>query len=880
MTAKKKKHGGKRCSDPTCGHQNPPDAQHCDQCGRRLAAEEQQTPVISSPAPVNVKWWLWAIPFVLAVAVYIPALDGQLVWDDQIVHERQIVAFRSVHDVFFPPRGIPEWARSYYRPMITLTYLLDDSLFGRGEIEDARYGPHFMVVLYHALATLFVWMFARQVLCRQRYREWGALAAGVIFAVHPIHTETVAWLTGRSDTVTAMFLIPSLVCALYWRDRRAIWAMVLAPLLFFCALLSKEVALSGLVLLPLLLLLVPGPARGAKRSALAAWLPSLGFFLLATTVYFWLRLEANADYHPELKDGITQTFARFFQGDETRTILDQLMGGLAFYFQKVVIPPPQCALVTTVPDQLYGVAAVAVSSILLVIGLWMWRRGQPVPLIALLFFGFTLLPSLGIAARPIAEQMVAERALYAPSVGLCLLIGALFAGALTRSVTRWVAAVLTLGVATAYAYGTVDRIQVWHDDVALWTDTTAKLPDDGLPVYSLGMYYKRHNRIDDALAAFRQSLPLYDAKNDREGLWLAHNSIGAMLMNKGHFEQAEAEFRKSLAVRGNYPTPYYNLGIIAGQRAAQARQRDGQPNFELLAKARQRFLTAIDLNPNYVKALYQLALLELNMASAYTEAGDVLQVKAHSSAAAQRVGRLREIDPRGKLTKQAEQKLQKAGLSPTEPDQATSARPAISLPTDMSRTGVGAGAAVYQRGIELLRGELYEQALQAFQESLAASEGENSAEGRCLAHNAAGVALINMGQLEEAQRRLQLAAQANPGNPKPHLNLGVLTLHRWNSQRQKGGQADMNLLAEARQQLLTAVQIDSRYAQALHQLTIAILHTAATHKLAGDMTQARAFWREARGYAAQLMQLDPESDLGQRAARLVRMLDAELEKKP
>ena len=90
----------------------------------------------------------------------------------------------------------------------------------------------------------------------------------------------------------------------------------------------------------------------------------------------------------------------------------------------------------------------------------------------------------------------------------------------------------------------------------------------------------------------------------------------------------------------------------------------------------------------------------------------------------------------------------------------------------------------------------------------------------------------------------------------------------------------MNLLAEARRHLLTAVQLDSRYAQALHQLTVALLHTASTHKSAGDMTQTHAFWREARGYAAQLMQLDPESDLGQRAARLVQMLDAELEKKP
>ena len=734
--------------------------------------EEQQTPIVSSPALVSAKWWLWAIPFVLAIVVYIPALDGQLVWDDQIVHDRQIIAFHGVYDAFFPPDKLPEWSRSYYRPMITLTYMLDESLFGRGELDDARYGPHFMVVLYHALATLFVWMFARQVLCRQRYMEWGALAAGVIFAVHPIHTETVAWLTGRSDTVTAMFLMPSIVLAIHWRDRRAIWALALATVLFMCAVLSKEVALGALLVLPLLLLLVPRPGGAEGRPWLIGSLPQIGLFGLMTIIYFLLRAQANYNLGREFKAGT---------GEAVR----QLMGGLAFYLQKVVIPPPQCALVTSVPGWAYGIAAMAVTVVLLVLGLWLWRRKKPLLLIALLWFGFTLLPSLGIIVRPIAEQKVAERALYIPSVGLCLVIGALLAGALARSAARRIAVVLTLGVAGAYAYGTVDRSQVWRNDVALWTDTAAKLPDDGLPVYSLGMHYMRHNQIDKALEAFRRSLPLYDAKNDREGLWLAHNSIGAMLMNKGHFEQAEVEFHKSLDVRGNYPTPYYNLGVIAGRRAAQARQRNGKPNFELLTEARQRFLTAIDLNPNYVKALYQLALLELNMASAYTEAGDVLQVKALSSAAAQHVGRLREIDPRGKLTRHAEQMLQKAGLSPAESDQASSARPTLSLPTDVSRTGIGAGAASYQRGIDLLHGKLYEQALPAFQESLATSERENSAVGRCLAHNGAGVVLINMDQLEDAQRSLQLAIQANPRDPKPYLNLGVLALHRWDSQRQK-----------------------------------------------------------------------------------------------
>ena len=601
-----------------------------------------------------MKWWAWIVPVLLSAAVYVPALDGEFVWDDTIVRDRQMVAFRSVHDVFFPPKGIPEWAKSYYRPAIVGSYLLDQALFGR----DSSRGAHATVLVYNIIATFFVWMFIRQVLRRYKYREWAALVGGAIFAVHPIHTETVCWVTGRSDTVAAMFLMPSIVFALHYRDRRSIWALVLAPLLFFCALCSKEVAAAGLLVLPVLFLLVPRmepkeaavvplaggseggaasyglpPAGRAMRPGVLHWLPLAGLYLAATAVYFVLRQKA----------GIGQ--GQWLQL-EAADVAGRLAGAIAYYCVKVVFPPPQCALVATVWSVKYGVIAVAAISVLFGVSLLLWRRGCPVMLIALLWFGLTLLPSLTIALQGTAEHKLAERALYLPSIGLSLIVGALFARALTRPATQWIAAVVALAVVVAGAYGTVERVRVWHDPLSLWTNTAATATDTGLPRYSLGMEYLRAGEHEKALEAFRESLELHTRFADREGCFLAHNSIGAVLMGMGKLEEAEAAFRASLQVNPAYPTAYYNLGKICETRAGQILQQNRQPDFELMEQARAYYTTAIRLNQNYTKARYSLAGVERMMAVLYSRlVGD--QARAQQLWESARAGAvaLAQLDP-------------------------------------------------------------------------------------------------------------------------------------------------------------------------------------------------------------------------------------------
>lgn len=665
-----------------------------------------------------MKRWVWLIPVVLAFASRWPALNGRMVWDDKIVAERQMVAFRDVRSVFFPPPGIPEWASTYYRPTVLSTYLLDQWLFGRDGISTplarrlapwfepgAMVGPHFMVLLYHAIVTFFVWLLARQVLANSAQREWGALVAASLFAGHPILSESVCWLTGRSDTVAAMFMLPSVVCALAYRDRPrateplALLLLVLATLCCLAALLAKEVAFATLLVVPPLLLVVPparrwcagcstwlagdatecprcGPFNGDGAESRAVFRqPTLQWLLLgvgyaaATAVYFVLRYRAGINA------------GRPIEGAGIGALLERAFGSLGFYVQKVVVPYPQSTFVTEFPPLLVTLAACGGLLVVLALSLWALFRRTPAYLVAVGWFGLTLAPSLAIAVRNISETPVAERYLYIPAIGFCLAIGA-SAAWLARGrlmLMRSVGLVGSAALIGVFASVSVARCAVWQSNEALWSDATAKNTTAGLPIYSLGQVYFGKSRMDTQIRlglppplemslgavwrgvipklredsrrlAFdlsKRSLELYE---DDEGKSLATNTIAAILMSDGKLDEAEVYLRESIKIRPKYPTPYFNLGVITQKREEMQYSQTKKRNAELLGQARDYLKTAIGLNPNYVLALLQIATCETTLATAYLQAGNAEQARATLKSAEEFVNRIGTVD-RGSFPK-------------------------------------------------------------------------------------------------------------------------------------------------------------------------------------------------------------------------------------
>jgi tetratricopeptide (TPR) repeat protein len=599
----------------------------------------------------------WIVPTLLAAALYAPAILGERVWDDTIVQNKQIVAFKSIKDVFLPPDHIPQWASMYCRPMVTATYLLDAALFER----DSTKGPHAMVVLYHTIATLFASILIGQVLRGFQYRWWGALAGGIIFALHPIHTESVCWITGRSDTVAAMFMFPAMVTAIHYRDRKAVWALLLSPLLFLCAAFSKEVALSALLVLPFLLLLVP-PSRstdrkeqqqqrgGVKTGAVLARLfgswALLALYAVATLIYFVMRTKADAGYGKSLDM-------------DPGEILGRVAGALAYYFAKVVVPSPQSCLVLGFPGTIFTPVVLVIAGAGFVWACWRWKHGQPVWALSFLWFGFTLAPSLAIALRRISEAPLAERYLYLPSLALSFVIGAVLSAGLKARSIRLPAVVMVFAVACAYGYGTVLRGLVWQNNIALWSDTVEKEPESGLAWGHLGKAYmetKGSIDLDKALECYEKAVKVYD---DAEGRSISLNSIAAIYATWGENEKAIKHWKAAIAERPSYPSPYFNIGNIYAHKVEQIAKQEKRIDFKLLLEAQSYLQRAIQLDPRYRKALLRLARCQMQAGiyhSLFKQQGEPA-LDAFQQAR-QTARRLIEVDVDGPFAQQAQKIVQ------------------------------------------------------------------------------------------------------------------------------------------------------------------------------------------------------------------------------
>jgi Flp pilus assembly protein TadD len=565
-----------------------------------------------------MKRWLWLLPILLAIAVYAPALWGDFVWDDVVIFERQLATINGFRDVLFPPEGIWGWTYVYYRPAVVMSYLLDVGLYG----PESAVGPHLSNVFYHVFTTFFVWLLARRLFLHLPNGVAGAVVAASIFAVHPIHTESVSWIAGRGDMLATLVLLPSITLALVWRDRSEVWALILAAVLYLLALLSKEVSIAALVLVPATLLLVPrrdelydsgmsGPATRSfpmvPKSSALTWAMTSAAFLVATLLYFVLRRAAATSTY----DGLPVLSWGKSAWD--------LAAASAYYFVKVLVPWPQSNMVTW--DMLPGLAS-AIVILLLAAGVAVlvsrrWTHGSDgIPLLALLWIAVSLIPSLFVAVANVARTddgvgmaaaafPVAERYLYLPSVGLGLILGSMFCALLSLNRQR-TAIAATVALIAVYSAATLERGMVWNNNIRLWTDATEKVPNHGSPWNQLGRAYFAIGDDENALPAFARALELLKTSESR--FKISHN-IGTIYLRKRDLGQAESHFRFALDARRELAEPHYGLGLIYTYRVADIYAAGGsgdliRANVDL---AVGHYESAIQIDPDFHLARLLLA---------------------------------------------------------------------------------------------------------------------------------------------------------------------------------------------------------------------------------------------------------------------------------
>lgn len=552
----------------------------------------------------------------LAFLAHLPALWSGLIWDDQIIVAYQLVRLDGLRDVFQPPAGIPNWAGDYYRPLVLLSYLLD---FGTS-VEQGTRVAHIANLLFHLATTFLVWRLAKRL--TRPAGDWPAALAAALFAVHPVHVESVNWISGRTDVLATLFFVAAALAALQWRDCRSKASLASMGICVLLALAAKEIALAALLVIPALWWLAPAAVPGAPARGGGFRWQGMAVLVLACAAYFAARALAGAGVGTALDIGPVVAAIGF-----TRA--------LGWYLLKLALPWPQHNLVGW--DLLPGIAVAGLLVLLAATGAALaaqrWRRDRDgLPLLGLAWMLLTLAPSLWIALSVGTRAPVAERYLYLPSVGAALVVGWALA-AYRASWTRWVTAVLV----AAYAAGAFAWGLTWSSDVRLWSDIVTKSPRDAFAWHSLARAWRNAGDEERALATYRQAIDVTDDAYERPKLLYA---MAEIYLGRGDYARSVELLARADREAPNFVRSGYALGLIAILQAGDSPAPEASA---ARAAAAQRFRSALSAAPDLVEARVALAQARVSEASAQEAAGNAGAAAGCYVSAARELGTLDEL---------------------------------------------------------------------------------------------------------------------------------------------------------------------------------------------------------------------------------------------
>ena len=497
----------------------------------------------------------------LTLAVFSPTLANDWVeWDD-LINFGDNPHYRGLgwsHVTWMFTTAL----MGHWTPLTWLTLGLDHVLWDMNPV-----GYHLTNLLWHAANAALVFVLAQQLL----RRVWpdaapatvrlGAATAALLFAVHPLRVESVAWVSERRDLVSGFFYLVTILAWLSMvqrtgASRRPWWIATLTA--YAMALLSKSIVIS----LPLVLLVLD--VYPLRRLAPATWRSPEGRRVLLEKVPFALMAAAVT--------ALTLATFRAAQAsvdDYPPTARLAMVGySLAFYVRKTLLPAnlsPLYELPWTVrltdPEFLGSTIVVLAVLVALVVGRCRWPAGLAVAIA----YALTVAPVSGLAHS--GPQLVADRYSYLSTLGLAVLLGggviAVLSGAvgdLRASLGRLVVGSVAAWIAVL-AFLTVDQIQVWRNDRTLWEHALAIDPACANCARAYAQYQARTGAAEARLRGALHARPA-----DIE----TRTQLAALLVQQRRFPEAETELRAALHQAPDSPDALAFLGLVLVERGRAA----------------------------------------------------------------------------------------------------------------------------------------------------------------------------------------------------------------------------------------------------------------------------------------------------------------------
>jgi tetratricopeptide (TPR) repeat protein len=520
------------------------------------------------------------------------------------------------------------WHASNWHPLTWLSHMLDASLFGPNPG-----AQHLVNVLFHTANALLLFL----LLFRATRKIWPAALVAALFAWHPLHVESVAWVSERKDVLSTFFGLLTLMAYLRFSefDRQSpsskfqvpnskswyVWTLVL----FALSLMAKPM----LVTLPFAMLLLDvwplerwqpfGAATDSQKNRVTEHATrNTPRLLLEKTPFLLLTLASCAVTFLAQRSEAVMSL-------EQRPLSLRLANALVAYVEYLVkmVWPVNLAVIYPLPNEIpvWQIAGAAVLLMAISGLVWVTRRNKPYLLIGWLWYLGTLVPVIGLVQ--VGGQALADRYTYVPSIGIFIMVAYGAADLVKRfRVPKTAIAGVAAVALAANLFATERQLGYWQNSEILFTHTLALTKDNAVAHLNLGVALEQDNLQPEALAEYRKAVEIDPHRVQ------AHNNLANLLAAMGSRDEALKEYQEALRLNPNAALAHVNLGTLLADmgrfddatreysEAARLAPEDPRPDY-LMGKASLRrgqsaeavkhFRDALRLAPNDFQTLTWLA---------------------------------------------------------------------------------------------------------------------------------------------------------------------------------------------------------------------------------------------------------------------------------
>ncbi|OFX67147.1 MAG: hypothetical protein A2X12_07885 [Bacteroidetes bacterium GWE2_29_8] len=577
---------------------------------------------ISSKKGDNWIYIFVIISICLTFFVYSNSFKGEFTnWDDNsYVTENanmRVLDAKRVFDIF------TKYEMSNYHPFVMLTYNVLYDLY-----KDNPYPYHLFNLLFHLLNTLLVFVFIYFITDKRKY---AAFIGSLLFGIHPLHVESVAWISGTKDVLYAFFYFSGLITYLYYKQGKGNKYIYFTFILFVFSCMSKAMA----VTFPVIMILIDlYKDKHFKIKSLLNKIP----FLLASLLFGIVAIFAQKS--GEAMGKITTE--NFFQN------ILIAAHGVWFYIYKMLSPfslsafYPYPNIANTGMPLKFWLSPVIVLIIIAIV-IYLYKKKNTIVAFGFLFYVINIAQVSQIL--PVGSAIAADRYFYISSFGLFFII-ALYMDKYFKE-HKGIIISITAVIVLYFSIIAKERVAIWQTSLLLWENVLEKYPDypgAAVAYNNCGMAYRRMEQYDKAFANLEIALKLDPTYG------LAHKNIGGLYGKLGDYDKSEKHLLKAVKYTPKDAGAYNNLGnvyAIKGNydaavknflKALELNPRDeGSINNlgNLYAQKKdydeaiKYYLMSINLNKDYAEAY-------LNLAALYLEKSDMANAKKYLIIASQK----------------------------------------------------------------------------------------------------------------------------------------------------------------------------------------------------------------------------------------------------